>query len=175
MNAGDSSLVREVKANAIFRMEESLRMVRRSFELLKEEDLWKRPNEASNSIGNMVVHLKGNMTQYILSALGEREDVRQRNEEFSIRGGPSSKALIQDLSTLVEEVKVVIGGLTEEQLISRYQVQGFDLSGIGIIMHVVEHFSYHTGQIAFWVKYLENKDLKFYEGVDLNVKNKPEC
>jgi uncharacterized damage-inducible protein DinB len=174
--SGDSAiLAREVKENAVFRMEESLRMVKGSIEMIQDEDLWKRPNKASNSIGNIMVHLLGNITQYILSGLGERKDVRCRDDEFSAREGRSATALLADLTALVDEVKIVINGLKEEQLSKRYQVQGFDLSGIGILLHVVEHFSYHTGQIAFWVKYQKNKDLGFYKGVDLNLKNKPEC
>jgi len=50
-------------------------------------------------------------------------------------------------------------------------VQGFSFSGVGVIIHAVEHYSYHTGQIAFWVKQLKEKDLGFYNGTDLNIKN----
>ena len=50
-------------------------------------------------------------------------------------------------------------------------VQGFNFSGIGILVHVVEHLSYHTGQIAFYTKQLKNEQLGFYGDIDLNVKN----
>ena len=168
----DTELTRELKANTIFRIDENLRMVQKSLQMVSEEDLWKRPNEMSNSIGIILVHLCGNITQYILSGLDGREDLRQREEEFARTGGYSKAMLVDKLNALLKEVKSVINSLPEEQLTRRYSVQGFDLSGAGILIHVVEHFSYHTGQIAFWVKVLKNMDLNFYEGMDLNKKNK---
>lgn len=152
-------------------MDESLRMVEKSLGELKEEEVWHRPNEASNSIGNIMVHLCGNITQYILAGLGGIKDTRQRDVEFTISGGISKEQLLADLNSLIEQVKEVVDGLTDEELMKYYKVQGFSLSGVGILMHVVEHFSYHTGQIAFWVKYLKAKDLQFYSGIDLNIKN----
>jgi uncharacterized damage-inducible protein DinB len=168
----DSVLTQELKVSAIFRMEENLRMVKKSLAFLDEADLWKRPNEASNSIGNILLHLCGNIAQYILSGLGETEDIRLRDAEFASEGGYSKADLTKKLEELLLEVKGVIRGLEESQLTGRYQVQGFDLTGAGILLHVVEHFSYHTGQIAFWVKILSNRDLDFYAGFDLNKKNK---
>lgn len=171
MSSTESLLCKEIKKNTIYRMEESLRMVRLSLNELDEKDIWRRPNEASNSIGNMLVHLCGNITQYILAGLDGQEDLRQRDAEFSLREGENKNELLTSLSDLIQQVKSVVNGLTQEQLTKMYKVQGFDLSGFGILLHVVEHFSYHTGQIAFWVKCLKDKDLKFYSGIDLNTKN----
>ncbi|NER11236.1 Uncharacterized damage-inducible protein DinB (forms a four-helix bundle) [Muriicola jejuensis] len=175
MKQDQSTIVRDLLENTLYRMDENMRMVRKSFELLKEEDLWEKPNATSNSIGNLIVHLCGNMTQYVLAGLGGREDQRRRDEEFTINGGLTKAALMDKLTAVTSEVKQEIKGLTEEQLTGHYRVQGFDLSGTGILLHVVEHFSYHTGQIAFWIKLMKNRDLKFYEGFDLNAKNESEC
>jgi uncharacterized damage-inducible protein DinB len=153
-------------------MEESLRMILKSTAELNEDEIWKKPNEVSNSIGNIIVHLCGNITQYMLSGLGRKEDLRDRDSEFTLRRGYTRKELENKLIKLLEEVKQLLQGLREEELLRRYEVQGFDLSGFGIVLHVVEHLSYHTGQIAFWTKYIKNTDLGFYEGLDLNKKNK---
>jgi len=59
----------------------------------------------------------------------------------------------------------------EEELLHQRKVQGFSLTGIGIILHVAEHFSYHTGQIAFYTKQLCNTDLEFYRDKDLDILN----
>jgi len=166
-----SDLVIDLLDNAIFRMEESLRMIAKSTALLTTEELWKKPNEASNSIGNIIIHLKGNITQYILAGLGGQKDHRQRDLEFSVAHRYSTKELNQQLQELLDEVKTVLHGLKEAELTKSYSVQGFKLSGLGILLHVVEHLSYHTGQIAFWTKIVKNKDLGFYEGFDLNIKN----
>ncbi|QBA64212.1 DinB family protein [Muriicola soli] len=171
MSSTESLLCNEIKKNTIFRMEESLRMVHLSLKEVDDAEIWRRPNEASNSIGNILVHLCGNITQYILSGLDGQEDLRQRDAEFSIRQGVNKNELLSNLSDLIQQVKSVVNGLSPEQLTTVYKVQGFDLSGFGVLLHVVEHFSYHTGQIAFWVKCLKDKDLEFYSGIDLNAKN----
>ncbi len=172
MKDNRSDLAKDIVENAIFRMEESLRMISKSMALLSVEELWKKPNKASNSIGNIIFHLKGNITQYILAGLGGQEDNRQRDLEFSVTHGYGAKELDHMLEELIEEVKTVLNGIKDTELIKTYSVQGFKLSGQGIVLHVVEHLSYHTGQIAFWTKILKNKDLGFYEGLDLNTKNK---
>ncbi len=171
MKDNRSALGKDFVENAIYRMDESLRMIAKSTALLSAEDLWKKPNKASNSIGNIIIHLKGNITQYILAGLEGVEDHRQRDLEFSETHSYDAKELNHMLEELMDEVKTVLHRLKDEELIKTYSVQGFKLSGQGIVLHVVEHLSYHTGQIAFWTKILKNKDLGFYEGFDLNTKN----
>ncbi|WP_372973700.1 DinB family protein [Muriicola sp.] len=175
MKTKRSDLAREFIENALFRIEENMRMLQKSLDFLKEEEVWKRPNETSNSVGNILVHLRGNITQYILAGLGGAEDLRERDAEFAVQGGLSKRELMEQIHALMQEVKSALKNLSDEQLTNYYKVQGFDLSGAGIVLHVVEHFSYHTGQIAFWTKSLKNRDLGFYEGVDLNIKNKNGC
>ncbi|MCS6929441.1 MAG: DUF1572 domain-containing protein [Saprospiraceae bacterium] len=165
-----SPVATEFCAQAIFRMEESTRMCRRALEELPEEALWLRPNESSNSVGNLLLHLCGNIRQYIHSGLGGQPDIRQRNAEFAIRQGYSKSELWSMLEQTVREACELIRQADDENLLRVRRVQGFQLSGIGIILHVVEHYSYHTGQIAFWIKSLRNVDLGFYAGYDLNAK-----
>ncbi len=164
-------VVQEFIEQSIFRIDESMRMINIALAELGPEELWKKPNAALNSIGNLLMHLNGNITQYAISSLGETMDVRQRDLEFSTSSQLDGKALISNLEQTVETAKAIMANATAEQLLKKRKVQGFDLSGIGIIIHVVEHLSYHTGQIAFWVKLLKNKDLKFYGGIDLSIKN----
>ncbi|HAA24372.1 MAG TPA: hypothetical protein DCP28_38490, partial [Cytophagales bacterium] len=75
------------------------------------------------------------------------------------------------IQQVVAEAKEVIGRMTPEQMMERRSVQGFDYTGVANVVHVVEHFSYHVGQMVFWVKLLKDKDLAFYGGIDLNAKN----
>ncbi len=162
----------EFVQNALYRIDESTRMNTISLGQLSEEDVWKRPNDALNSVGNLILHLCGNITQYVISSLGETEDKRQRDIEFSTESGFSKKELHQKLTETVEAAKRIINDASIEQLTRKREVQGFYFSGIGVVLHAVEHYSYHTGQIAFWTKQLKNTDLGFYDGMDLNVKNK---
>lgn len=156
----------------IFRMEENNERIKKCLALLNEEEVWKRPNSSSNSIGNLILHLCGNIRQWIVSSLGNIEDTRERDLEFSTTGGVTKTELLENILSTVAEANKTMKSLEEEDLLKTKTVQGYDFSGIGIIIHVVEHYSYHTAQIAFWTKLLKDQDLGFYEGQDLNVKNK---
>lgn len=170
MNSQQDS-VKEIVESLLFRMDEKTGMVLKCLDMLSEEELWHRPNKASNSAGNLILHLCGNITQYAIAALGGKEDLRQRDLEFATKGGLSKQELADKLSGVLKEARAVILSRTQQQWLSEYRVQGFLLSGIGIAVHVVEHYAYHTGQLAFWTKQLKEKDLGFYSGTDLNVKN----
>ena len=164
----------EFLEQSVIRIDECQVKIEKCLDELEEEEIWKRPNESSNSVGNLIYHLCGNITQYIISSLGNAKDNRQRNSEFSVMGGESKSALHEKLSDVVNEAKNVIREIKLEDLKEIRSVQGFKLSGIGIIIHVVEHFSYHTGQIVFWTKMIKNIDLGFYNDQDLNQKNASE-
>ncbi len=165
-------IAKEFKEQIIYRLDESTRMVSLSFKQLSEADIWKRPNENSNSIGNLILHLCGNITQYAISSLGRTEDIRKRDEEFSAKDGLRKEELLDKLKNTVEKAKEVIDQALVQELMRKREVQGFTFSGIGIAIHVTEHYSYHTGQIAFWTKQLKDKkSLGFYDGIDLNIKN----
>ena len=91
-------------------------------------------------------------------------------EEFRTK----SAMRLKKIKTVVDKAELIILKCSEENLLKERKVQAFNLSGIGIIIHVVEHFSYHTGQIAYYTKELKNTDLQFYEGLDLDGLNSPE-
>tara|TARA_Y100001949_G_scaffold154983_1_gene142931 strand:- start:134 stop:643 length:510 start_codon:yes stop_codon:yes gene_type:complete len=165
------AFAQEFKNQCIYQMELNPPRIKTCFDQLSEADIWQKPNESLNSIGNLVLHLCGNIRQYAISSLGQSTDVRSRSEEFSATGGFSKSELIQKLDATVAEAVQTIRNVSEEELMRKRMVQGFEYSGIGIIIHVTEHFSYHTGQIAFWTKQLKNKDLGFYADRDLEIKN----
>ncbi|WP_282179824.1 DinB family protein [Maribacter stanieri] len=167
----EARLVEEIVENALYRMDESTRMIKKSLVEISEDEVWQKPNPSLNSIANLMLHLCGNISQYVISSLGETEDKRNRDDEFSVTGGLTKDELFTKLESVVDDAKRVIFNVTPNQLVKMRSVQGFSFSGVGIILHAVEHYSYHTGQIAFWVKQLKNKDLGFYDGIDLNKKN----
>lgn len=167
-----NDLQKEFIDQSIFRLQESAERIFSCMQEIGDEQLWLRPNESSNSIGNIILHLCGNIRQYAVSSLGNQPDTRMRDLEFSTQEGFTKDELADRLRSTLEEAIQTIRSLDEESLIKTRTVQGFHLTGIGIIIHVTEHLSYHTGQVAFWVKCLKNKDLGFYAGIDLNTKNK---
>jgi len=167
----NEKFIEEFIGQAIHRIDENTQKLATCMHELNESEIWKRPNLHSNSVGNIILHLCGNIRQYAISSLGNSKDVRERDKEFSADGGNSGPELFRKLTDTIEQAKNVIQSTTEEELLRERKVQGYTHSGIGIILHVTEHYSYHTGQIIFWTKLLKDKDLGFYAGIDLNVKN----
>lgn len=162
----------ELKSQVILRLNENSPKIEKCLGLLLEKEVWQKPNANSNSIGNLIIHLCGNITQYIISSLGENEDLRNRDYEFTVQGGFTKTDLLQKLNAVVNKARRTIENLDQNKLLNVHDVQGFKLTGIGILIHVVEHYSYHTGQISFYTKLLKDKDLGYYEGHNLNAKNK---
>lgn len=158
------ALVREV----LHRMyDECLPRILQCMDQLNDQQIWWRPNEESNSIGNLVLHLCGNVRQWIYAGLGKNEDVRNRQTEFDERKIIPVSELKELLVTTMDMVRPVIENIPTEELLNIRAVQTFEETGLTILVHVTEHFSYHTGQIAYITKMLINKPLGFYNGVNL--------
>ena len=137
--------------------------LRLAVEALPEEALWWRANDQSNSVGNLLLHLNGNVRQWILAGVAERPDTRHRAAEFDARNGPSAPALLADLNGTLDEVDAVLAGLSETQLLEPRRIQGRDVTVLAAVFHVVEHFSYHLGQIVLIAKLRAPGAVKFYE------------
>jgi len=133
--------------------------------------LWHRAFPQGMSLGNQLLHCCGNMTQYIIASLGNKKDTRQRSAEFETQGGATSSDLLKKVTATVALAVETIQTTSEEEYLRMRKVQGFNLSGVGVVLHAVEHFSYHVGQVAFWVKELTTSDLGFYDQQDLNQLN----
>ncbi len=172
MNNLSQQLKHEFIKNAIYRLDVHTNMIKKSLDQLSDKEIWQKPNEVSNSIANLILHLCGNITQYAISSLLGDKDQRERDKEFSTASGYTKEEIFTKLKEVMDQAKTIIGDITEDNLLKIREVQGFTYSGLGIILHVVEHYSYHTGQIAFFTKLIKNKSLGFYDGVDLNIKNK---
>jgi len=167
----ESPEIQELIAQIAHHMELNTPRIEKALAELTEAEIWQRPNPQSNSVGNLLLHLSGNITQYILSSLGGLPDHRVRDEEFAAKGGSSKAELLDKLRNTVNQATQIIRTSSREEMLRKRVVQGFEMSGIAIAVHVCEHYSYHTGQIAFWVKLLKNKGLNYYAGVNLNAKN----
>jgi uncharacterized damage-inducible protein DinB len=128
---------------------------------LSPEQIWWRANPASNSVGNLVLHLEGNVRQWIISGLGGAPDQRRRDTEFSERGPVPRRALLSRLRKAVREACRVMRRLDEEDLARTYSIQGFRVIGLQAVFHVAEHFSHHAGQIILLTRLLGGKDLRF--------------
>ena len=170
MEVADKDLTTEFIHQAIFRLhEESIPRLLKCVGEVSHYQLWYRSNENSNSIGNLVLHLTGNVNQWINTGLGGDKDSRQRQAEFDTRGGIERGAMLEELDIVMKRAKEVISGLSSEDLVKVYKVQGFEETGMSIVIHVVEHFSYHVGQMTYIVKSVKDIDTGYYSGKDLSV------
>ena len=136
--------------------------IEKCLEVLPESDLWWRPNPSSNSVGNLLLHLSGNLHQWIVAGVGGLEDDRQRAQEFSADGGSSAAVLIGKLRATVQQAVYVLDRLEQDLLEQPRTIQGIQITVLGAIYHAVEHFSMHVGQIIYITKLRTGRDLGFY-------------
>jgi len=137
--------------------------LRSAVEPLTDEQVWWRPNAACNSVGNLILHLNGNVGQWLVASFNQRKEHRDRPAEFNQREGISTAALLNLLGATMLEAEEVLARLTEKDLIDQFDVQGYEkCSGLRIVYQVVEHFGLHYGQILYIVKTIQGEDLGFY-------------
>ena len=134
--------------------------------LLSDDDLWWKPNPVSNSVGNLLLHLAGNLRQWVVSGLGGTEDVRQRHLEFAPERKPGANVLMPSLTGAVSEADAVLSRLDLSVLASQLIIQGQSVTGFKALYQAVEHFSGHTGQIVYITKLRTGRNLSFYEVAD---------
>lgn len=138
--------------------------LRSCVESLDDEQIWWRPNASSNSIGNLVLHLDGNMRQWLIASFNRKEDGRNRPAEFAEQGPVPGAALIEKLGATVHAGLAVLSRLTDADLLATYDIQGYHvITGLAAVYQVIEHFGLHYGQIAYITKMLRDQDLGFYK------------
>lgn len=129
---------------------------------LSDDQIWLRSADNVNAVGNLVLHLCGNVRQWISSGVGGKPDTRMRDREFSARGGITREDLKERLAGVIAEACAIVRELPAQRLTERINIQGHDVSVMEAVYHVIEHFSGHTGQIIFQAKALTQKDFGFY-------------
>ena len=130
---------------------------------LTPEQVWARGSENENAVGNLVLHLSGNIRQWIGSGVAGLPDHRQRDTEFDARGGMAPAELASFIKIRVDEVIAIISTLPASRLTERITPQGYNVTVLEAIAHVVEHFSMHAGQIILLTKMLTGQDLAYYQ------------
>jgi uncharacterized damage-inducible protein DinB len=128
---------------------------------LTPEQIWTRGHDNENAVGNLVLHLAGNVRQWILHGVGGQPDHRQRDTEFAARELDTAE-LKRRLRSTVDEASAVMRAVPPGQWLEHRTIQKYDVTVLEAVLHVVEHFSGHTGQIIFITKFLTGEDLGFY-------------
>ncbi len=150
-------------AYAATKLRDHLSQIERCVGLLSDEQLWFRPNEHSNSIANLLLHLRGNVGQWVMTGIGDRPCDRDRPAEFARREGLARDDLVRPLQEVVGASCELMGGAAGPILQAEYSIQGYRVTGYEAILHVVEHFAFHTGQIVSITKWLLDVDLSLYD------------
>lgn len=159
MNTAQHLLIEQIQVRIC---EESIPRILKCLDSLSEHDIWKRPNESSNSVGTLSLHIIGNCRQWLLRNLIGEIDNRHRDGEFDLNNQHSKKELIQAFKRLKQDLINSKDKFLKADLTKQFKVQVFNDNGVSIITHAIEHFSYHTGQIALLTKLNKNEDLGFY-------------
>jgi uncharacterized damage-inducible protein DinB len=157
------SVAREFTAYARTKLTAHLAQIVRCAGLLSEAELWQRANEHCNSVGNLILHLTGNVRQWIVGGIGGEPFTRDRPAEFAQRGPLPAAEITGALEDVVRRACAVIEGLDAGALGVRRTIQGYDVSTLVAVLHVVEHFSFHTGQIVQLTKVMRNVGLSLYD------------
>ena len=137
--------------------------LRSCVETLTERQVWWRPNEASNSIANLILHLNGNVRQWLVGSFNRTGDARDRGAEFAAREPMPPAALLDTLGATLQDASAVLSRLTEADLLATLHIQGYTVTGVEAVYHVVEHFGMHYGQIVYITKLVRGEDLGFYK------------
>jgi uncharacterized damage-inducible protein DinB len=151
-----------IRQSRTYLMDDFRPRIRTCLAALSDEDIWWRPNEASNSIGNLVLHLCGNARQWIVAGVGRADDVRRRQEEFDRRETVSREELVSTLESTLTLVDQSLARVLTSKLLEPRLIQGYHTTVQGAIYHVVEHFAMHTGQIILLTKARTGRGLGFY-------------
>lgn len=147
---------------SIRKLEQLSSWISQCLDTMTEEQIWMRLGEASNAPGNLVLHLSGNVRQWIIAGLGDQPDLRDRDAEFAARGGLTRDELKARLTATVEEAIGVLRGFPAGRLPESRRIQGYDVTAIEAVYQVVQHFALHAGQIVFAAKAVSNRDFGFY-------------
>jgi uncharacterized damage-inducible protein DinB len=148
---------------SIRKLEQYLSRIVTCCDQLSDEQIWTRSGDHENAVGNLLLHLAGNVRQRIIGAVGGAPDTRERDQEFAARGDVAKAELIERLRATVTEAVAVLRALDPDRLTEICLMAKQPVPILEAIYHVVEHFSMHTGQILFATKLLTGQDLGFYK------------
>jgi hypothetical protein len=140
---------------------------------LTPAQIWMRADANQNAVGNLLLHLNGNVRQWVLHGVGGQPDLRDRDAEFAAKDGAGASELLASLRATVEEAAALFRALPAGRLMESVRTQGYDCTVLAAIYHVVEHFAGHTFQIIYATKLCTGEDLGFYAHLNASAPHDP--
>jgi len=145
----ESLLIEEVRHRIVSAFPEQVRVALAS---LTDAEVWARPNEKSNSVGNLVVHLCGSSRHFLGRLVGGSDYLRDRDGEFARRDPLARAALLRLLEETVDEHARVLSALRPENLLEVKEGARKPFTVTELLLRVSHHWAVHTGQIVFHAK-----------------------
>jgi len=136
--------------------------IEQCLEQLTDEQIWWRPNEQSNSIGNLLLHLAGSTRMWIVGGVGGEVVARDRQQEFDERAPVSRYKVLALLKDSITAADNILETFDASKLQQKRRVNKDEVTSLEALFHAIEHFSMHTGQIMFLTKIITSKDLRLY-------------
>ena len=129
--------------------------IRTCLDALKVEQIWWRPNESSNAIGNLVLHCVGSTRFYIGHVVGGRDFVRDRTAEFAERRELPAAELRARLDMAIEEADEVLAQVDPTTLLETTARTPKPMTLLEAISLQLAHYALHAGQIAYATKLID--------------------
>ena len=172
-NQLSDSLACEISLQTIQLLDQSVVKLKHCLAQLDEDELWWRPQPELNSVGNLLLHMEGNLRQWSIVALGSEEDRRQRDREFSATRRLLKSKVWEQVSITVEEAKTVISEVQPTRWLDRLVVQGFDVNVINAVIHTTTHFQGHTHQVILLTRMIRGEGYSFQWNDDVDRSRLP--
>lgn len=115
---------------------------------LTDDQIWWRPQEPLNSIGNLLLHLNGNLQQWMIAGLRGTADTRNRPSEFATRTPTPGATLVEQLQATIHEIKQTLSAIRPEEMLTPRRIQGFDVTGWEAVFDSIPHLKGHTQEIV---------------------------
>jgi uncharacterized damage-inducible protein DinB len=133
--------------------------VRSCIEDLTEEQLWWRPNDESNSIGNLVLHMSGSTRHYLSRGIGQMDYKRDRPAEFSERGPVPKEQLLSIFDETIAQAVSVLDSFETSRFTDPSEEPDYYGTVFEQILGITMHLATHTGQIVYATKLLKQGSL----------------
>jgi len=159
----DAVLIAQFRDAACRKLRQDMDQITRCTRLLSDQEAWSRSNEHCNSIANLLLHLAGNIRQWIVSGIGGEPFDRDRPAEFAARDVRPVGPILAELERVVTRAMETIAAMDAAAVARTYAIQRYSVTGLQAVFHVAEHISFHTGQIVHMTKVLKNVDLSLYD------------
>jgi hypothetical protein len=129
--------------------------IRQSIQQLSDEELWWRPNQESNSVGNLILHLSGSIRNYLCRSIGGFDYTRDRAAEFTERGPIPREQLLAIFDQMVEQATATLESFETSRFFGGTEEPDYYPNLFDQICGVLTHLSLHTGQIIYVTKMLK--------------------